>query len=62
MAECCIACERPMVEGELYFDDVSGGVLHADCCGPERESYVGNDGEPLKDGEPIPTPIPYRRP
>lgn len=52
----CIACDRILDEEDLVFNDVSGGVIHASCCGPERESYVNADGEPLKPGEPIPTP------
>lgn len=52
----CIACEKAFVEGVPYYADVSGGFIHADCCGPERDGYVGADGEPLKPGEPIPEP------
>lgn len=60
-ADCCIACDAPLVEGDLVYWDVSDtGYLHADCCGPERESYVNEDGEPLKDGDPIPQPFPYK--
>jgi len=41
--------------------DISGDLLHATCCGPERESYVNLEtGEPLKDGEPIPKPFKFR--
>ena len=54
--EPCIACAKTMVDGDRYYSDASGGFIHADCCGPERESYTGADGEPLKDGEPIPGP------
>ena len=53
----CLACAKPFVQGDAYYADVSGGFLHADCCGPELESYVGADGEPLQDGEPIPEPL-----
>ncbi|MFK0336820.1 MazG-like family protein [Agrobacterium deltaense] len=60
-ADCCIACDAPLVEGDLVYWDVSDtGYLHADCCGPERKSCVNEDGEPLKDGDPIPQPFPYR--
>lgn len=52
----CIACAKYFTEGDAYFADVSGGFLHAECCGPERESYVGEDGEPLKPGDPLPEP------
>jgi len=52
----CIACDKPLVAGDLYYSDLSGGFIHADCCGPERESYTGPDEEPLKPGEPIPEP------
>ena len=53
--ERCIACDLPLTAGDMVLDDASGGAIHVACCGPERESYVGADGEPLKDGEPIPT-------
>lgn len=52
----CIACDEALREGQEVYADVSGGFIHAACCGPERESYLGRDGEPLKDDEPIPTP------
>lgn len=54
--ETCIACDKPFREGDLYFWDQSGSFIHAACCGPERESYVGADGEPLTPDGPIPTP------
>lgn len=52
----CIACGHRVVAGDRYYPDADGGVIHAECCGPEREAYTGSDGEPLRDGEPIPTP------
>jgi len=55
----CIACAVPLVDGDMVYSDAGGGCIHAACCGPERESYVGNDGKPLKDGEPIPAPWPW---
>ncbi len=54
--ERCIACDVPLKDGDRVFSDVSGGSLHEGCCGPEPESYVGEDGEPLKPGDPIPKP------
>ncbi|PZU23933.1 MAG: hypothetical protein DI589_06660 [Shinella sp.] len=61
-ADYCIACGKILVDGDAVYHDVSeGGYLHADCCGPERESYVNADGEPLKEGEPIPEPDIYQR-
>lgn len=51
--EYCIACETPIKEGELYLPDASGGFLHRACIGPERECFTRN-GEPLKDGDPVP--------
>lgn len=56
----CEACSLPIRDGDLVLADVNCGLMHGACCGPERESYVGADGEPLKDGEPIPVPWPYR--
>lgn len=54
--ERCIACDVPLQAGDEVYSDLSGGYIHAKCCGPERESYTGADGEPLKAGEPIPKP------
>lgn len=56
----CIACNVALKEGDEYYPDESGGSLHAKCCGPERECYT-LDGEPLKDGDPIPTPYIWSR-
>ena len=56
-ADRCIACAEWFEEGERYYPDAGGGFIHADCCGPERESYTGADGGPLKPGEPIPKPL-----
>ena len=55
----CEACERPIMLGQLVYADASGGLIHAHCCGPERDSYTGKDGGPLKPGEPIPEPWRY---
>jgi hypothetical protein len=59
--ETCEACGDAFEDGDMVYwlaDDT--GHIHADCCGPERESYVGEDGEPLKDGDPIPQPFAWR--
>lgn len=58
--ERCIACRKPLRDGDLYFWDVNGGELHAACCGPERECYVDAEGEPLGPDGPIPTPSIWR--
>lgn len=52
--ETCIACEVAFKEGDRVLSDVSGGALHAACCGPERESYTNGDGGPLGPDDPIP--------
>lgn len=54
----CLACAEALVEGDEYFPDVSGDVLHAQCCGSERESYVKDvgTGEQLGPNDPIPAP------
>ena len=52
----CIACDITFKPGDKYYPDANGGFLHAACAGPEREGYTRADGEPLKDGEPIPEP------
>lgn len=54
-AETCIACEKRLEVGQRVMLDQSGGYIHADCCGPEREGYVNADGEPLGPNDPIPT-------
>lgn len=59
--ELCTACDVPFEDGDMvYWNSDDTGHLHADCCGPERESYVNADGAPLKDGEPIPEPFAWR--
>lgn len=55
----CIACDVPFAAGDLVLSEASGGLIHAACCGPERESYVNADGDPLSDDEPIPAGWPY---
>lgn len=53
----CGICALGFVEGDPCLTDIDLGPVHAACCGPERESYVDlATGEPLKDGQPIPTP------
>lgn len=55
-SERCMACAVAFKAGDLVLDDVSGGVMHIACCGPERESYCDLEtGEPLAPGAPIPT-------
>lgn len=55
--EACGICALAFVEGDPCLTDVDLGAVHAGCCGPEPESYVNLDtGEPLKPGEPLPTP------
>lgn len=57
----CIACDIPFEDGDMvYWCSDDTGHIHADCCGPERESYVNPDGSPLKDDEPIPQPFAWR--
>jgi len=52
----CIACGEKIEDGDPVYNDMDGGFIHAECCGPGRESYTGPDGEPLADGDPIPEP------
>jgi hypothetical protein len=56
-AETCIACAIAFVDGDRYLPDNSGGAIHFDCCGPERESYCNADGDPLGPDEAIPEPL-----
>jgi hypothetical protein len=51
----CMACAKPLKNGERVMFDVGGEYLHTDCCGPERESYVNANDEPLGPNDPIPT-------
>lgn len=53
----CMACQRPLSADDRVLLDDSGDYIHAKCCGPERDGYVGADGTPLKPHEPIPTGI-----
>lgn len=53
---CCIACAVAFKDDDGYYPEVDGGFIHATCCGPERECYVGGDGEPLGLDDPIPAP------
>ena len=55
----CEGCGGTIKPGDLVYSDCDGGVLHAECCGPEPESFIGDDGEPLKPGDPIPAPWTY---
>lgn len=55
----CIACGKPLVAGELVLFEKDGGEIHVDCCGPEREGYCNEAGDPLGPDDPIPTGHPY---
>lgn len=54
--ERCISCGGIILEDDDVYNDASGGIIHAKCCGPEPESYTGGEGDPLKPGDPIPQP------
>ena len=56
----CFACGKIFTVGEAVYEDVNEGTMHAACCGPEPESFVDAEGEPLKCGDPIPNPHPYQ--
>lgn len=56
----CAGCGWTVSPGDPVYSDADGcGVLHAECCGPEPESFTDADGEPLKAGDPIPAPWTY---
>lgn len=57
LVERCIACTAILIDDDEVLFDAEGGFIHAKCCGPEPESYVGAEGEPLKRGDPIPKPF-----
>lgn len=60
----CGICDEPLIEGQMVLTDVELGEVHADCCGPERDSYVKNveTGEPLGPNDTIPAGRPYVAP
>ncbi len=58
----CIGCGNVIQDGELVFHEHGeGGLIHAECAGPERDSYCTDEGEPLGPDDPLPTPFPYVR-
>lgn len=52
----CIACGGMFIDDDQCYPDEGGGFIHAKCCGPEPESYVDKDGNPLGPNDPIPAP------
>lgn len=57
---CCFICEQPFKAGEMVLQDVTEGLGHRSCFGEDREGYVHLDtGNPLADGDPLPTGFPY---
>lgn len=52
----CMACGVALVEGDEVYNEKEGGIIHAACCGPEREGYFIDDDQPLGPDDPIPTP------
>lgn len=55
---CACACGYPIFVGDLVYESVDGGLLHAECCG-EPESFVDSEtGDHLKAGDPLPQPFP----
>lgn len=55
----CIACDLAFQSDDMVLNELSGGFIHAACCGPEPESYYKNDGDPLEPGDTIPEPFRY---
>lgn len=56
----CFACGEPIQLGQMVIQDISEGLMHAACCGPDRNAYVHlDDGSPLGADEPIPTGHPW---
>jgi len=56
----CMGCNMKLVEGDLFYPDVSGGYLHAECCGTDPDLFVDDDLNPLKPGDPLPEPSVWR--
>lgn len=56
----CEICGVTFTPDDDCLTDINLGTVHAACCGPEPESYVDLEtGEPLKPGDPLPTPFKY---
>lgn len=51
----CEACDEKLKDDDLVLRSVDGGLLHRDCCGPEREGFVDANDEPLAPDAPLPT-------
>lgn len=57
----CGACDKPVADGAMVYDDMDGGVFHADCLGwPDDTDADGfcdmETGEPV-DERPEPRPF-----
>jgi hypothetical protein len=55
--ERCYACEKAFKVGDAYYPDINGFDLHADCCGGDPESFVDENGDPMKPGDAVPKPL-----
>jgi len=55
----CFICDLPFRQGEMVLGDATEGLGHRSCFGEDREGYVGENGGPLEDGEPIPAGWPF---
>ena len=53
----CFICDRPIYDGDMALNDVSGDIGHRDCFGDEREGFVRDidTGEALGPDDPLPT-------
>lgn len=59
-AETCVSCGEILKTGDLvYIEHGEGGYICADCAPTDPESYVDEDEQPLKPGDPIPAPFAY---
>ncbi len=58
--EACPICGIAFQADDDCLHDFDLGIVHASCCGPERENYVNLDtGESLGPDDPLPTPFKY---
>lgn len=60
-AERCVACDEVLHDGDSVYCEISeGGHIHAWCATDDPKSYVDEDEQPIKEGDALPEPFPYK--
>ncbi|WP_288430242.1 hypothetical protein [uncultured Agrobacterium sp.] len=60
-AERCVACDEVLQDGDSVYCEISeGGHIHAWCATDDPKSYVDEDEQPIKEGDALPEPFPYK--